>query len=244
MTARFNEQAHVYHEHAMIQKDLASWTAEWLESENSVLDGVEFGAGTGHFTKLLASKSKNLKLRAIDLSPRMIALGSALVPEAQWELGNAWAPTNLSSTDRVFSSALLQWCKDPLDTLLRWRTCLRDGGRLLCGMYVRETLPELTQVLPGSAPFDWHTPEEWSNVFEEAGFAIVRAESRKKTYHFPNAIELLRYLHRIGSVRVGRFSASVLRSASRNYDTAYSGQEGVPSTWTFFRIECLSGNSL
>ncbi|MBG29229.1 MAG: hypothetical protein CMI31_04410 [Opitutae bacterium] len=242
MTARFNEQAHEYHDQAMIQKDLASWTAEWLESEISGLEGIEFGAGTGHFTQLLVSK--NLTLRAIDLSPRMIALGSALVPEAQWELGNAWVPADSYNADRIFSSALLQWCKDPLETLLRWRSCLRTGGRLLCGMYVRETLPELTQVLPGSAPFHWHTPEEWSNFFEEAGFTIIRAESHKKTYHFPNAIELLRYLHRIGSVRVGRFSANVLRSAVRNYDTAYAGQKDISSTWTFFRIECLSGNSL
>lgn len=240
MKAKFDEQAHEYHEHAMIQRDLALWTGEWLESEVSGLEGIEFGAGTGYFTKLLVNN--NMKLRAMDLSPRMIELGSTLVPEARWELGNAWAPVDELRTDRVFSTALLQWCREPLETLLRWRACLRDGGRLLCGFFVRDTLPELTQALPGAEPFHWRTATEWNLAFEDAGFVVERAEISKRTYDFRNAFEVLRYLHRIGSVQTGRFSASVLRSAVRSYDAAFLNREGVPSTWTFFRMECLSGD--
>lgn len=237
MTAKFHEQAPEYHPSATIQRDLASWTAEWLEPSASGLEGVEFGAGTGYFTGFVIRTG--MRLRAIDLSSHMIEVGSAMEPQASWETGDAWEPSAKLRTDRVLSCALLQWCPNPVLVLSRWRACLRDGGRLLSGLFVRDTLPELSQALPGVEPFAWRTEEEWKHLFEKAGLAVIRSETSERQYRFENACAVLRYLHRIGSVEPSRFSVGVLRAALQNYDAAFADSCGVPSTWTFFRIESL-----
>ena len=239
MTGNFDEQAIEYHEQATIQRDLASWTAEWLEANGLGLEAVEFGAGTGHFTKFVLKTG--MRLRAVDISPGMLEVGSAKEPKALWEKGDAWMPADNLRTDRILSSALLQWCPDPALTLSRWLACLREGGRVLCGLFVRETLPELTRVLPGVEPFTWRSADEWEKLFKKAGFSVARADSSERVYRFNDALALLRYLHQVGSVCAGRFSATTLRSALRSYDLKFSRGKTVRSTWTFLRIECFCG---
>jgi SAM-dependent methyltransferase len=241
MTAKFDEQASEYDAKAIIQRDLASWTAEWLEPRAFGLQGVEFGAGTGCFTRFVIQTG--IDLRAVDLSPQMIDIGAEMEPKASWELGDAWKPSSKLNADRLFSCALLQWCPDPIAVLSRWHDCLSRNGRLLSGLFVSDTLPEFSQVLPGIEPFVWRSKAEWKNLFEKAGFKIFRSESSQRKYQFENARAVLRHLHHIGAVISGRFSVSALRTALLNYDTAFGTHNGVPSTWTFFRIECLGGKT-
>jgi len=137
----------------------------------------------------------------------------------------------------------LQWCPDPIAVLSRWKSCMRDNGRLLSGLFVCDTMPEFSQALPGIEPFDWRNKEEWQVFFEKAGFNVARAEASKREYHFENACAVLRYLHRIGAVETGRFSMSALLRALRDYDAAFEGSATVVSTWTFLRIECLCGET-
>ncbi len=238
MNASFDEQASEYHERAFIQRDLAEWVAEWLEPQASGLEGIEFGAGTGFFTERIVRTG--LSLRATDLSLRMVEEGSGKVPQAHWETAEAWNPSTEWQADRVFSTGLLQWCPSPWETLARWRACLRREGRMLCGLFVSETLPELDNVLPDASPLVWRSAEEWRASLEKVGFEVIRAEASERTYCFDNACAVLRYLHRIGSAQTGRFSVSELRAAVKDYDMAYQKNGGVFSTWTFFRIEGLS----
>ena len=237
MTANFGQQASEYHEHAFIQRDLAEWVAEWLEPEAFGFEGIEFGAGTGFLTERIVRTG--ISLRATDLSSHMVAEGSGKVPQAHWETADAWSPSLEWRADRVFSSGLLQWSPSPREALPRWRACLRKDGRVLCGLFVRETLPELQDVLHDASPLIWRGAEEWKALLENAGFVVVRAEASERTYFFEDACAVLRYLHRTGSVHPGRFSAVTLRRAMRNYDIAYAQKDEVLSTWTFFRIECL-----
>ncbi len=237
MTAGFDEQATEYHERAFIQRDLSDWVAEWLEPQVSGLEGIEFGAGTGFFTERIVRTG--ISLRATDLSPRMVKVGSVKVPQAHWETADAWKPSSDWRTDRLFSTGLLQWCPSPREALARWRACLRRDGRVLCGLFAKETLPELENVLPDASPLVWRKAKAWETFYEKAGFRVVRAEASERKYCFKNACAVLRYLHRIGSAQTGRFAAGALCSAMRNYDTIYTKKGGVLSTWTFFRIECL-----
>lgn len=233
----FHQQALEYHELSNIQRDLANWTAEWLESDGTGLEGIEFGAGTGHFTKLVLQTG--MTLRAVDRSSRMVTVGKASFPMAQWKEGNAWAPDSNMKADRVLSSALLQWCPDPAKTFARWRVLLREGGRVLCGLFISETLPELVEVLPNAPPFTWRSMDEWKAMFEKAGFIVERTELSKRVYSFDNAHALLRNLHRIGATRSLRFSPGVLRTAMQKYDSMFAHDQAVRSTWTFMRIECF-----
>ena len=237
MMDNFNQQALEYHALSNIQRDLANWTAEWLESDGGCLDGIEFGAGTGHFTKLVLQTG--MTLLAVDRSSRMVAVGKASLPMAQWKEGDAWEPDSCMKADRVLSSALLQWCPDPAETFAQWRDLLREGGRVLCGLFVSETLPELTEVLPSAPPFIWRTKAEWKALFEKAGFIVERSESSKRVYCFDNAHALLRTLHRSGATSPLRFSPGVLRTAIQKYDSMFAQDQTVRSTWTFMRIECI-----
>ena len=51
---RLEDKAAVYHDRADIQRTVADWCAEWIGVDCSSFSGLEFGAGTGHFTRHLA----------------------------------------------------------------------------------------------------------------------------------------------------------------------------------------------
>lgn len=249
----FDQRADSYSAAATVQRHLVNWLGAWI-AEPEPADGatvVEVGAGDGLFTEILARRYP--RLTAIDIAPRMVEQGRRRLPDVKWCVADAWQLGDVArsipyaepivddgSIDRLFSASLLHWCERPLQVLQRWRRLVRPEGRMLHGFYIAPTLGEWQHVAGCSSPVRWRTAAQWQHSFREAGWRILRCESRRHVQRFGSAIELVRFLHRTGAVVPRRVSAGLLRRWIAEYDRRFGGADGwhgVPSTWTFFRIE-------
>ncbi|MAT70178.1 MAG: hypothetical protein CMJ58_11730 [Planctomycetaceae bacterium] len=242
MAASFDARADSYAEAAVVQRELAGWLAEWLEPADATrtLRAVDLGAGEGLFTRQLVGRFA--AVAAVDLAPRMVRLGAAGLPEASWEVADAWqwAPAADAAADRLYSASLLQWCPDPASVLRRWRAAVGPGGRMLHGFYVAPSLVEWQSLQPSPPPFTWRTPREWLARFRAAGWKVLRSEVDERTFRFPAAIDLLRFFHHTGVTIPGQLTAGQTRSILRELDRRHppcNGHGGVPSDWTFMRVE-------
>lgn len=242
----FHRKAGCYDTHAHVQRDTAEWVAEWLPVAGEFGACLEFGAGTGNFTRHLAERFTTLE--ASDHAPGMVAEGARLFPDVRWRERDAWRPEDADGAsgengawDFVASCSVLQWAADPVDVLTRWRRILRPGGRQLSGIYIAPSLPEFGALLPERRPFPWRTAEAWRESYAAAGFGAIRVETHTREYVYPNARALMRQLHGTGATVVGApLSAGRLVKLLRDYDHTYGREDGVPATWTFCRVEATA----
>lgn len=234
-TLNFNNKAHTYEASALIQRELADWGAQWLEPTLEGKTALEIGAGTGIFTRYLVGRSPSLT--ATDIASRMVEQGRRTLPQINWQLADGWR-IKRGPFDRLYSSSLLQWAKDPVKTLRCWRACLNPRGRLLVLLFIKESLSELHQIDLHLSPVKWRSQTEWETAFIKAGFTILRSEQTTKIYTFASALDLFKRLHSLGATERAQRNPIQLRSVLRNYDARFQTDKGIPSTWTFYRIEC------
>ncbi len=237
----FETSAPRYHAAAHVQAELAAWGAEWLETDLSGRLALEFGAGTGLFTRYLAATGADLF--ATDLSPSMIREGARNVPAARWLTLDARNPQHSALTpafiDRLYSSALLQWASDPEQILARWGALLRPRGRILSLIFLRGTLAELEETSPGVTSLQWRSADEWTEAHARAGLRVLRAEVCERTFAFSHGAALLDHLRTIGAAQKNRLGPGRLRRLLREYDQRFGAPDGngVRSSWCFFRVE-------
>ncbi|MDE0575645.1 MAG: methyltransferase [Opitutales bacterium] len=236
----FDKRAGSYEGAAKIQAELADWGSEWLELNLSGKTAIEFGAGTGLFTQFITNTG--VDLTATDLSPAMLAEGQQRVSACRWEKLDAWSPETSSRVDRLYSASLLQWCKNPKESLEQWRELLTPTGRVLCLFFIKGTLGELESLHPGITSLSWLDAREWNHAFERAGFEILRAEESLRKFFHEDAVDLLRNLRAIGATGMTRLDANHLRKLLCAYDESFRGEVGTYSTWNFFRLEVAVGS--
>lgn len=233
---RFNLKASVYEKSAIIQATLADWVAEWVEPTwPATTRALEFGAGTGLLTRRLANRGR---LTATDLSTQMLEVGKRQLPEVHWEIANAWDPL-ISPVDRLFSSAVLQWASDPQGVLKAWHQLIRPGGRMVHGLFVEPTLPELS-LIANIQPVQWYSTESWLSMAQQAGFTVHRWETKTIRQCHAGAHQLLRQLHDTGATAtLAQLRIGELRSLMAELNRRYAKPNGeFEVTWTLMRIEC------
>jgi malonyl-CoA O-methyltransferase len=229
----FGRAASNYGRYACVQTAMAAWLAEWLPTDRRG-QALEMGAGTGGFTRhLLPWRGR---LVASDLAPAMCAAGRAAVPQVEWREMAAEVP-NGGPWDWIFSNAMLQWVAQPGGLFAAWNDRLAPGGRVLGGLFVAESLPELNDLLREESPIQWRTVDHWRRYLEEGGFRIVRDSSVPRTFFYPSAIALLRSLHGVGAAPVRRIAPLRLRRVLQEYERRHAVVGGVSATWTFYRFE-------
>ena len=199
---------------------------------------LEYGAGTGLLTKFLVKNFSSIT--ASDLSAEMLRVGKEQVPEARWELRDAWQDRDPAQHDVVASASLLQWAPDPVEVLKNWQKRLCVGGGLLAGFYTAGSLAELqactSAVGINPTPFIWHPYERWLSFFGQAGFEIECSAEKKVLFHYDSAQSFFRSLHGVGAVG-NSVGPTHLRQIIRYYEAHFSdgGSKGrkIPATWNF-----------
>ena len=239
----YDDRAASYSRLAIVQRGLASWLAEWLEESRTAAwqTALEFGAGDGLFSRFAVDRYANFV--ATDISPRMVEQGRGRLPHVTWQVADAWDYAG-PAVDRLFSASLLQWCPDPQRVLNQWRSVTQPGGRMLHGFYVAPTLAEWYSIAGDKSPLEWRNANRWRQLFHEAGWTIVRSESRTYVQEFPSGLELLRFLRHTGATCGSSPTIAELRRHITTYERKFPARDtagGVTSTWTMFRIEALNG---
>lgn len=237
----FNRRADSYRVHAVVQRRLATWLAEWIEPAEKLgkLTALEVGAGDGLFTDFLVSRCP--QLTATDIAHRMVELGKQRLPQVDWCVSDAWQLES-RPVDRLYSASLLHWCDDPAAVLRRWRRFVNPNGRMLHGCYVSPTLTEWQSIAGDYSPVQWRDALQWQALLSDAGWRIVRCETTEHVQRFDSARHFFRFLHCTGAVPPRQTPVTKLRCLIREYQRRFAsntGPHGVRSTWTLMRVEAI-----
>jgi len=232
----FGRAAKTYWENAAVQRALGEWLSEWLPMRREGR-ALEVGAGPGLFTRLLVPWLGYL--RATDISNAMCQAGRLRVPTADWRQMAAEFPDD-GPWDFMISCGMFQWIDNPAAVLAAWKAELAPGGRIIAALFASESLSELREAMGEDGPVSWRTPEDWRAAAEAAGLRVIRDTVKLRTFHNPSATALMRGLHLIGAAPERKWSPSRMRRFLRDYDARNGSDQGVTSTWTFYRFEASS----
>lgn len=233
----FDRRASVYNSRARVQRDSAAWLAEWLPSECGE-PVLELGAGTGFFTRHAMRYAKQLV--ATDASPRMVEIGRAAVPLAEWTVAEAERPPDADVPYRaILTSSLVQWLDEPGMAFRRWHEISAPGALLLGGWFVRGTMAAFVSTCPESMPFAWRSADEWLALLNDAGWRVKRSETKVFELIHESSAAMLREIHAVGAVAPRRLGAGRLRAALRRSDEKSRSQEGVITPFVFLRVEAV-----
>ncbi|MFM7374252.1 MAG: class I SAM-dependent methyltransferase, partial [Chthoniobacterales bacterium] len=218
-------------------QDAAAWLAEWLPRPCGE-PALELGAGTGFFTRHALRSARQLV--ATDASPRMVGLGRAALPLAEWTVAGAENPPAAKFPYRaILTSSLVQWLTDPAAAFLKWHEISAPDALLLGGWFVRGTMEEFVSACPESAPFHWRSAKEWLVLLNEAGWKVRRSEKKIFRLTHKSSAAMLREIHDVGAVAPRRLGAGRLRAALRRNDAKSRAQAGVVTPFVFLRVEAV-----
>jgi malonyl-CoA O-methyltransferase len=147
MVRDFSRCAPLYDRYANVQSRVAdALLAELHGARESIF---EIGCGTGHYTRLLRERYRTARLKACDISARMIEVAREKLPDGVIEFLVADAETLALDErfDLVTSNAAFQWFEDLEGGLKRWGGALNDGGLFAFSIFGPETFRELDHCL-------------------------------------------------------------------------------------------------
>jgi SAM-dependent methyltransferase len=231
---KFESCARSYERNARAQRQVAAWCAEWIEQELGHHRAVEFGAGTGLFTRHLVAMGAR-SLYATDKSRAMVEQGRRNVSGPTWLEMDAFDPDG-AGFDRLYSCSLLQWLSpgDHACVLKRWRALIGPGGRALVALFIEGSLAEFEALEPRFSAFRWQSSEYWWVAFEQAGFRVLRSSELDIAQRYPGAVAALRGIHSTGAISPGRLTVAQLRHLVRSYGSV-GGEARV--SWRAARFE-------
>ena len=162
--------------------------ARILENEYDLGKVVEFGCGTGYFTRTIAKNAEHVT--ATDVSPKMIKVAKAKLkdlPNVTFRVENC---KKISFPPDTFDAALmanvLHTLDDPLKALKECHRVLKKGGKLLIINYTDEGMGRVERTMLffrfvlkfGFPPRGrWPvTSEKLRSLLLSAGFRIERME--------------------------------------------------------------------
>ena len=236
--ASFGNKASSYEAHAFVQSDAAAWLAEWILPLSDCKSCLELGAGTGLLTRYLEGRFEYLECS--DIEPSMIEKCQYKFPTATHSIRNAWKKqTDTGKWDLITASSLLQWASDPEAVMRNWRYLLKPNGRILTSLFIKPSLPEMSDVTGGKSPLVWRDSNTWKTIFESAGLRIERIEDKTMRYHYKSALHLWKSIHGTGTAVSRKIPPSQMMRFFRDYESKFSDKEGIYATWTFCRVELM-----
>jgi len=131
---RFDERASEYDQSEM-HRTLAEAVAAFAEIEQvqSVLD---VGTGTGLVLRALRERGTGARLTGVDLSPGMLAVARAVLPDARFiEANVVHLPVPDESVDLITCVTVLHLIPNVVTAVDEWSRVLRPGGRAITATF-------------------------------------------------------------------------------------------------------------
>ncbi len=144
----FSRYAHCYDRYAQVQNRCAERLIALVRGK-AVDRIVDVGCGTGTYTARLRAEFPHADITAVDISPEMIAMARARLPDSGVEFIVADA-RNLcfeKTVDLITSNAAFQWLEDLEPVLRQYKGMLNENGRVVFSLFGADTFQELSTVL-------------------------------------------------------------------------------------------------
>ena len=166
---------------------------------------LDLGCGPGWLHPRLIQHCQ--KLTAIDLSAGMLARAAQANIASQYLQADAQQlPLADASVDNVFSSLMLQWCKEPVAVFTEVARVLKPGGTVVMTTLVDGTLGELRQAF---AELDnrqhvnhFLPPDALRQAASKVSGMQWQFEQRRYPLYYPNVQAIARELKTLGANQV------------------------------------------
>jgi ubiquinone/menaquinone biosynthesis C-methylase UbiE len=183
----WSKYAHIYDEYAeyVVGKNLRHIILTKLSEERDLGEVVEFGCGTGYFTRAIAKNAKHVF--ATDLSDEMLEVSRVHLGEVH---NVTIQKANCESTsypsgrfETIVMANVLHIIEDPLKALQESWRILKDGGLLIAVSYTDYGLSWFDKIelgiryfitfgMPPRYGIKNYSPDELKNLVKSAAFSI------------------------------------------------------------------------
>jgi len=158
---------------------------------------LDVGCGDGALTQRIAAAGA--RVIGVDASPEMVEAARARGIDAFVADAEAMDLARFGRFDAVFSNAALHWMLDPDAVAGNIFEALRPGGRFVGEMGgegnlarlrggLRDELTERHYVMPAEDPAWYASVEDFTRLYEVAGFEEVRAELIARPTPLPGGV--------------------------------------------------------
>ena len=191
----FSKYAPYYDRYSTIQDLCAQQLASKINGRtfSRVLD---IGCGTGNYTLALKEKLPNAKIKALDISGKMIDIAKKKLKDKDVEfiVGDGERIDIDESFDLVSSNATFQWFDNLKTSLTQYKIMLEKEGMILFSIFGPKTFCELDQALKRYFGQDKAIPSY--NFTGKEGIEEILTKLFKKV-----SVEDIRYRERYDSLR-------------------------------------------
>ena len=144
----FSRYAHLYDQYADVQMQAAAKLVESIKG-NNFCKILEIGCGTGNYTALLRNRFRSAKIKALDVSEKMISLARDKLKNKDIEFIVADAEQiNLNGDyDLITSNACFQWFSGLREVLPEYVKSLQKKGVIHFSVFGPQTFGELNTAL-------------------------------------------------------------------------------------------------
>ncbi|HEY3422462.1 MAG TPA: class I SAM-dependent methyltransferase [Methanocellaceae archaeon] len=165
---------------SMIGKGVRQNLFRLLEREHGLVNAVEFGCGTGYFTRAIAENAEHVT--ATDLSSDMIEASKMNLKDIRnvsFQVEDSEATSFPSETfDTALMANMLHTVDDPLKALEECYRVLKAGGTLLIINYTDQGMGRVERTLMGfrfALKFHFPPKKNWPVTEEKLRFSLEKA---------------------------------------------------------------------
>lgn len=243
----FSKYAYLYDRYADIQRFAADKLLEQIK-QNNFREILEIGCGTGIYTTILYNKFPEAKIRAIDISDRMIEVAAKKLKDRDIEfvIADAEEIDLDKGFDLITSNACFQWFSHLENTLLKYKGLLNKRGIISFSIFGPLTFCELDKSLKkvlkdvNLQAHKFLPKNKIENILKE-NFKNFKIEEIRFTKDYSNLKELLDKIRYTGIKGDGLkprvyFSSQLLKKLEETY---LNGFGHVKATYQIFLCEAI-----
>jgi malonyl-CoA O-methyltransferase len=248
---RFSAAAATYNNIAQIQPQVVSELNNMMEKKENAIRILEVGAGTGLLTLKITENYPNAQIHAIDISARMLDEAKKRLTDfknIRLQTVNLLDLESMPRYDLIISSSSLHWIQPFEPVIAKLAGLLNPGGKLLAGLMIKGTLPELHQSRSSVAP---HKPTraafpgsaEISKYIKQHYLKIINFKEKTYKAVYADAETFIRHLHMQG-LTGGKLCTSnypltknEIRQLVKIYDNEYTTGNKVYASYRVCFVE-------
>lgn len=144
----FSRYAHLYDRYSAIQNSCAEKLIDQIKPQG-LKKIVEVGCGTGNYTRLLRDRFSAAKIKAVDISSKMIKVAKTKFKKEQIEfiIADAEKFNFREKFNMVSSNVSFQWFENLEESLAKYKKMLVKNGIILFSIFGPRTFWELHKSL-------------------------------------------------------------------------------------------------
>ncbi len=231
---RFSRAAGTYSSEAAVQRHIAERMSRLLcrfIPGDSCRWVVEFGCGTGFYSRLLLRELKPERLWLNDLCDSMgEACADILGDDVAFQCGDAETLPFPQETDLITSCSTLQWFDNPEAFFRKCHDCLTDDGYLAFTTFGPKNMQELSRLTGHGLAY--RSRGELTKVLEPL-YDIVYSGEETIRPRFDSPIQVLHHLKLTGVTGTSRhqWTRATLQSFAESYVRRFGDETSVPLTY-------------